>query len=96
MLPNDLERTAKTFPTCLGYVLPNDQSEASNASHRERVITVTGHHGLQGGSLSTCYPDRVAPLVAAAKTEAEIHRILAGETNALRRKMAKAISDAGY
>jgi len=33
--------------------------------------------------------------VAAAKTEAEIHRILAGETNALRRKMAKAISDAG-
>jgi hypothetical protein len=38
----------------------------------------------------------VAPLVAAAKTEAEIHRILVGETNALRRKMAKAISDAGY
>ena len=28
--------------------------------------------------------------------EAEIHRILVGETNALRRKMAKAISDAGY
>ena len=50
---------------------------------------------IVGDSLSA-YPDRVAPLVAAAKTEAEIHRILVGETNALRRKMAKAISDAGY
>ena len=48
------------------------------------------------GDALSAYPDRVAPLVAAAKTEAEIHRILTGETNALRRKMAKAISDAGY
>ena len=48
------------------------------------------------GDALSAYPDRVAPLVAAAKTEAEIHRILVGETNALRRKMAKAISDAGY
>jgi hypothetical protein len=48
------------------------------------------------GDALSAYPDRVAPLVAAAKTEAEIHRILAGETNALRRKMAKSISDAGY
>jgi hypothetical protein len=48
------------------------------------------------GDALSAYPDRVAPLVAPAKTEAEIHRILAGETNALRRKMAKAISDAGY
>src|ERR1035437_5240956 len=48
------------------------------------------------GDALSAYVDRVAPLVAAAKTEAEIHRILAGETNALRRKMAKAISDAGY
>ena len=44
----------------------------------------------------SAYPDGVARLVAAAKTEAEIHRILAGETNAVRRKMAKPISDAGY
>ncbi len=48
------------------------------------------------GDALSAYPDRVAPLVAAAKSEAEIHRILAGETNALRRKMAKAILDAGY
>jgi hypothetical protein len=48
------------------------------------------------GDALSAYPDRVAPLVAAAKSEAEIHRILAGETNALRRKMSKAISDAGY
>ena len=48
------------------------------------------------GDALSAYPDRVAPLVAAAKTETEIHRILVGETNTLRRKMAKAISDAGY
>jgi hypothetical protein len=48
------------------------------------------------GDALSAYPDRVAPLVAAAKTESEIHRILAGETNALRRKMAKAVSDAGF
>ncbi len=48
------------------------------------------------GDALSAYPDRVAPLVAAAKSEVEIHRILAGETNALRRKLAKAILDAGY
>ena len=48
------------------------------------------------GDALSAYPDRVAPLVAAAKTEAEIHRILVGETNALRRKMSKAIADAGF
>jgi hypothetical protein len=48
------------------------------------------------GDALAAFADRVAPLVAAAKTEAEIHRILVGETNALRRKTAKAISDAGY
>jgi hypothetical protein len=48
------------------------------------------------GDALAAFADRVAPLVAAAKTEAEIHRILASETNALRRKTAKAISDAGY
>jgi hypothetical protein len=48
------------------------------------------------GDALAAFADRVAPLVAAAKSEAEIHRILVGETNALRRKTAKAISDAGY
>jgi hypothetical protein len=51
--------------------------------------------GIVGDGLSA-FPDRVTPLVAAAKTEAEIYRILVNETSALRRKMAKAISDAGY
>jgi hypothetical protein len=48
------------------------------------------------GDALSAFADRVTPLVAAAKGEAEIHRILAGETNALRRKMAKAVSDAGF
>jgi hypothetical protein len=37
----------------------------------------------------------VAPLVAAAKRKRRFTDLV-GETNALRRKMAKAISDAGY
>ena len=56
---------------------------------------VVNWSGIVGDALAA-FADRVAPLVAAAKTEAEIHRILAGEANALRRKMSKAISDAGY
>ena len=48
------------------------------------------------GDALSAFADRVAPLVAAAKSEVEIHRILAGETNGLRRKMAKAIADAGH
>ena len=62
--------------------------------------TKAGEYAVQWsaivGDALSAYPDRVAPLVAAAKTEAEIHRILAGETNALRRKMSKAIADAGF
>ena len=48
------------------------------------------------GDALSAFADRVTPLVAAANSEAEIHRILTGETNAMRRKTAKAISDAGY
>jgi hypothetical protein len=51
--------------------------------------------GIVGDALSA-FADRVAPLVAAAKSEAEIHRILVGETNALRRNVAKAVADAGF
>lgn len=61
-----------------------------------RVGEYVAHWSAIVGDALSAYPDRVAPLVAAAKSEAEIHRILLGETNALRRKMAKAISDAGY
>jgi hypothetical protein len=62
--------------------------------------TKAGEYAVQWsaivGDALSAYPDRVAPLVAAAKSEAEIHRILVGETNALRRKMSKAVSDAGF
>jgi hypothetical protein len=64
------------------------------------LATKAGEYAAQWsaivGDALSAYPDRVAPLVAAAKSEAEIHRILAGETNALRRKMSKAIVDAGF
>ena len=56
----------------------------------------SAHWSAIVGDALAAFADRVSPLVAAAKTEAEIHRILASETNALRRKTAKAISNAGY
>jgi len=64
------------------------------------LATKAGEYASQwsaivGDALSAFCRPRDA-LVAAAKSEAEIHRILTGETNALRRKMSKAISDAGY
>ena len=61
-----------------------------------KVGEYAAHWSAIVGDALSAFADRVAPLVAAAKSEAEIHRILAGETNALRRKMAKALLDAGY
>ena len=62
----------------------------------ERANQEWERNTFAGKTLHQATRAQVAPLVAAAKSEAEIHRILASETNALRRKTAKAISDAGY
>jgi hypothetical protein len=72
------------------------EERAGKLIQATRAGEYAAHWSAIVGDALSAYPDRVAPLVAAAKTETEIHRILAGETNALRRKMAKAISDAGY
>jgi hypothetical protein len=47
------------------------------------------------GDALSAWPDRLTPLVAATTDESVVHRILTNEVNALRRKIAKAIADAG-
>ena len=48
------------------------------------------------GDALSAMPDRLTPLVAATASEDAIHKILSAEINALRRKVAKAIADAGF
>ena len=50
--------------------------------------------GIVGDALSS-WPDQLTPMVAAATEESAVHRIISREVAALRRKIAKAISDAG-
>jgi hypothetical protein len=47
------------------------------------------------GDALSAWPDRLTPMVAAATDESVVHRILLTEVTALRRKIAKAIADAG-
>ena len=48
------------------------------------------------GDALSAMPDRLTPLVAATTSEEAIHKLLSAEINALRRKVAKAIADAGF
>lgn len=48
------------------------------------------------GEALSAWPDRVTPLIAATMSEEVIHKILSNEVTALRRKVAKAIADAGF
>ena len=47
------------------------------------------------GDALSAWPDRLTPLVAASMDESVVHKILGNEVAALRRKIAKAIADAG-
>ena len=47
------------------------------------------------GDALSAWPDRLTPLVAASMDESVVHKILGNEVVALRRKIAKAIADAG-
>jgi len=48
------------------------------------------------GDALSAMPDRLTPLIAATTSEDVIHKILTAEIAALRRKVAKAIADAGF
>jgi len=62
--------------------------------------TQAGEYAMQfsaivGDALSA-WPDRLTPLIAATTDERVAHRILTNEAAALRRRVAKAIADAGF
>lgn len=44
----------------------------------------------------SAWPDRLTPLIAATTDERAVHKILTTEAAALRRRVAKAIADAGF
>jgi hypothetical protein len=48
------------------------------------------------GDALSALPDRLTPLLAASTDEDVVHKILSNEIAALRRKVAKAITDAGF
>jgi len=75
------------------------QLEYEERAGRLIQVTLAGEYASQfsaivGDALSA-WPDRLAPLIAATTEESVIHRIITNEVNALRRKLAKAIADAG-
>ena len=51
--------------------------------------------GIVGDVLSS-WPDQLTPAVAATTEESVVHRIISREVAVLRRKIAKAITDAGF
>jgi hypothetical protein len=48
------------------------------------------------GDALSAWPDRLTPLLAASTDERAVHKILSSEVAALRRRVAKAIADAGF
>ena len=75
------------------------QLEYEAAAGKLIQATVAGeyaaHFSAVVGDALSSWPDRFTPLVAASTDEGVIHRLFSNEVAALRRKIAKAISDAG-
>jgi hypothetical protein len=80
------------------------QARTAQLEYEERAgklieATKAGEYAAQfsaivGDALSA-WPDRVTPLVASTTEESVVHKLLSAEVTALRRKLAKAIADAG-
>ena len=62
--------------------------------------TRAGEYAMQFSAIVSdalsAWPDRLTPLLAATTDERAAHRILSNEAAALRRRVAKAIADAGF
>lgn len=81
------------------YKAKNAQLEYEERAGKLIQAVKAGEYAAQfsaivGDALSA-WPDRLTPLVAATTDEGVVHRILGNEVAALRRKIAKAIADAG-
>jgi hypothetical protein len=82
------------------YAARTAQLEHEEQAGKLIPATKAGEYAAQfsaivGDALSAM-PDRLAPLMAASTSEEVVHKILTAEINSLRRKVAKAIADAGF
>ena len=76
------------------------QMEYEERAGKLMQATKAGEYAMQfsaivSEALSAC-PDRLTPLLTATTDERVAHRILTNEAAALRRRVAKAIADAGF
>ncbi len=81
------------------------KAKISQMEYEERAgkllqATKAGEYASQFSAIVSdalsAWPDRLTPLLAATTDERMVHKILSNEAAALRRRVAKAIADAGF
>jgi hypothetical protein len=76
------------------------QMEYEERAGKLMQATKAGEYAMQFSAIVSdalsAWPDRLTPLVAATTDESVVHKILSNEAAALRRRVAKAITDAGF
>ena len=76
------------------------QMEYEERTGKLMQATKAGEYAMQFSAIVSdalsAWPDRLTPLIAATTDERVVHRVLSNEAAALRRRVAKAIADAGF
>ena len=76
------------------------QMEYEERTGKLMQATKAGEYAMQFSAIVSdalsAWPDRLTPLVAATNDERVVHKILSNEAAVLRRRVAKAIADAGF
>ena len=76
------------------------QMEYEERAGKLMQATKAGEYAMQFSAIVSdalsAWPDRLTPLVAATTDERAVHKILSSEAAALRRRVDKAIADAGF
>jgi hypothetical protein len=76
------------------------QMEYEERAGKLMQATKAGEYAMQFSAIVSdalsAWPDRLTPLIAATTDERVVHRVLSNEAAALRRRVAKAIADAGF
>ena len=76
------------------------QMEYEERAGKLMQATKAGEYAMQFSAIVSdalsAWPDRLTPLIAATTDERAVHRVLSNEAAALRRRVAKAIADAGF
>jgi hypothetical protein len=76
------------------------QMEYEERAGKLMQATKAGEYAMQFSAIVSdalsAWPDRLTPLIAATTDERVVHKVLSNEAAALRRRVAKAIADAGF